>query len=51
MLKRIIPFRPFKGAWFYEAQIGPLVLQLRHAKGREYGFRRAQAWRDPLWRS
>jgi hypothetical protein len=38
---------PFKGQSFYEWQIGPLVLQLKH---RGPG-RLLRIWRDPYWKT
>jgi hypothetical protein len=51
--------RPFKGQWFYEWQIGPLVLQWRHSDVCYYGnmatptvkpwYRRPNVWFDSAW--
>jgi len=41
---------PFRGAYYYEWQIGPLVFQI----GRRHpGIRpkRLNVWRDPFWRA
>lgn len=44
--------RPFKGTWFYEWQIGALVIQVRHTKPLHGDGRHALfgIWRDPHWR-
>ncbi len=42
-----------KGSWFYEVQIGPLVLQWRHSKGvqmRRFHIGPFQVWRDSAWK-
>lgn len=45
--------RPFKGTWFYEWQIGPVVLQVRHTRAPQAGGRLESlfgVWLDPHWR-
>lgn len=49
--------RPFKGTWYYEWQLGPVVLQWLHemslsptsTKGISWG--RLHIWLDSMWRS
>lgn len=39
----------YKGTWFYEAQIGALVFQLRHSDHEdEVPGPRVRVWRDPF---
>ena len=42
--------RPFKGAWFWEWQLGPVVFQVRHTQNPHFRFRRVHVWRDRFWR-
>lgn len=42
--------KPFKGTFFYELQVGPLVFQLKR-RDNSYPHKRLTVWRDPLWRS
>lgn len=44
--------KPFKGTWFYEWQIGPVVLQVRHTRASQRGGREnlVGVWLDPHWR-
>jgi hypothetical protein len=48
--------RPFKGLWFWEIQVGPLVIQWQHAENRPKGqlhhdhwYQRLHVWHDHFW--
>ena len=50
-----VPFvgKPFKGLWYYEWQIGPLVFQWKHAgyhKQTRFHVGPFQVWHDSAWR-
>jgi hypothetical protein len=42
--------KPFKGSFFYEWQVGPIVMQIRHSDEVKEHFRRIHVWRDTYWR-
>lgn len=37
----------YKGTWFYEAQVGALVMQVRHSGEVDGPF--VRLWHDPMW--
>ena len=41
-------WRAFKGSFFYELQLGPLVVQWKHSE--LVDGRQLRVWRDPFWR-
>jgi hypothetical protein len=45
--------KPFKGSYFYEWQIGPIVFQVKRKGGnlKLENYRKVHIWRDRYWRS
>ena len=46
---------PFKGAWYYEWQVGPFVFQWKHAlkhesRSKSVRVGRFQVWFDSAWK-